>query len=191
MYYIYVIQNVQNLKIYVGRSKHRKRSRWTEHLRLSRSNNPAALIHKAIRKHGAKNFTFQIIEQFERIEDVLDAEKFWICYFRSNVCKFGPDSGYNLTDGADGKWSHKVSEKTKAKISKTLKGRYPAIARDALKQKGFPRKLNVCCKIAWPEDKELITLVKDLGFVQAGKRLGVSNVAIKGRLIRRHLYPFT
>lgn len=191
MYYIYVIQNVQNLKIYVGRSKHRKRSRWTEHLRLSRNNGSNVLIHKAIRKYGADSFTFQIIEEFERIEDVLDAEMFWICYFRSNVCKYGPDSGYNLTDGADGKWSHKVSEKTKTKISQTLKGRCPTIARDALKRKGFPRKLNVGCKIAWPEDKDLIALVKDLGFVQTGKKLGVSNVAIKGRLVRRHLYPFT
>lgn len=39
-------------------------------------------IHAAINKHGIENFSFQIIETFDMEKDALEAEMFWIAFFK-------------------------------------------------------------------------------------------------------------
>lgn len=123
-YYIYILQNKINLKIYVGKTHDTKRRHKT-HLYITNGNTPTNkhLIHRAINKYGQDNFSFQEIEKFEIEQEALDAEKFWIEFFRSDVNRFGSKYGYNLTAGGDGISGLKHSQQAKDKISQANKGK--------------------------------------------------------------------
>lgn len=103
MYYIYTIQNRLNLKIYVGLSKSHK-DRWAKHKYSTRcvdlgkktiKDRSIQVIHCAIAKHGIDNFEFQIIEEFETLEEACEAEDFWVEFFNSRNREFG----YNVAKG--------------------------------------------------------------------------------------------
>ena len=103
MYYIYTIQNKINLKIYVGLSKDYKR-RWAKHKysahcvdlgKKTIKDSNIQIIHCAMAKHGIDNFEFQIIEEFETLDEVCEAEDFWVEFFNSRNREFG----YNLARG--------------------------------------------------------------------------------------------
>ena len=104
---------------------HNPEGRRKAHLYITSGNTATNkyLIHKAIDKYGKDNFTFQIIEEFEYEKDALEAEKFWIEFFRTDINRFGNDCGYNLTAGGDGVSGRKHTQETKDKVSKTNKGR--------------------------------------------------------------------
>jgi group I intron endonuclease len=123
-YYIYILQNNVNFKIYIGKTNDPNK-RYKEHLYITNSNtyNNKHLLHKAISKYNIDNFSFQIIEEHEIEQDCLEAEKFWIEFFRSDVNRFGNDYGYNLTAGGEGISGLKHSQETKDKVSKANKGR--------------------------------------------------------------------
>lgn len=123
-HYIYVIQNKINLKIYVGKTNNPDK-RYKDHIYITNNstNTNKFLIHRAINKYGKDNFLFQVIEEFENELDCLEAEKFWIEFFRSDINRFGSEYGYNLTAGGDGILGLKHSQQAKNKISKANKGR--------------------------------------------------------------------
>lgn len=195
-YYVYVIQNTLNLKIYVGKSKKRKSLRFNEHLSLAKlgnSNKNFSLIHAALAKYGVDNFTFQTIEKFEDEQECLEAEKFWISFFRSNVSRFGNECGYNLTDGGDGH-SKPCSIETKNKISATLTKRYQDSSlkkelltnlKDGKANQGI--QLNIGCKIFWPENDVLIEMCNASTYKEVALTLGVTPEAISARIKRRKL----
>jgi group I intron endonuclease len=146
---IYIHQNKNNLKIYVGYSSNVK-ERWRQTKLRAKQLNFVGYdepFYKAIRRDGWNNFTHQIIEEFDNPSDALEAEQFWIEFFRSNRLKYGKNYGYNLTNGGEapmlGKsaWNKGLlpeqhpafgkpgtmlgkthSEETKQKISKALIG---------------------------------------------------------------------
>jgi group I intron endonuclease len=113
MFYIYVIQNKIDLKIYVGQTNDPK-IRWNRHKSMSKGKSKQ-YIHNAIRFHGIENFLFQTIEEFESEMDINEAEEFWIGFFQSRNREFG----YNLTDGGYGSRGLKHSESSIKKMSKT------------------------------------------------------------------------
>lgn len=80
-------------------------------------------IHHAIKKYGDDSFEFSIIESCETKDMVSEREMFWIAYYKSNICKYGPDFGYNLTDGGDGGKGHNHSEESKIKMSLATSGK--------------------------------------------------------------------
>lgn len=198
---MYIIQNNINLKIYVGKSKERKVSRFDEHLKLAhrgKSSKDYSLVHAGITKHGAENFTFSTLEFFDLEQDALEAEKFWIDFFRTDVNKFGSEYGYNLTAGGDG-LTKPHSAKTKQKIKDTiLKKLEDPNAKEELvsrlregKIKNPPQPIfNIGCKISWPTDIDLVSMVKNSSCKEVARTLGVSNIAVRERLKRRGLYPF-
>ena len=100
-YYIYTLQNQANLKIYVGYTENPK-TRWrcernqANNIKSAEYNRP---LHRAIRKYGWDNFKKQIIEEFDDQIEALEAEKFWIEFFRTNRKKYGNEYGYNLHEG--------------------------------------------------------------------------------------------
>jgi hypothetical protein len=104
--FIYTIQNKINNKIYVGQTKNFKK-RFSEHKYDSRSKNYP--LYRSIRKHGIKNFIFMDIEEVE-VQDVDDAEIYWIEFFRS----WDPNFGYNLTKG--GNVNKIITEETRQKM---------------------------------------------------------------------------
>lgn len=80
---IYKIENLINGKVYIGKSKNIQ-ERWGEHKRQSLcpdsqwNNNYRGCqtpIHKAIRKYGVNNFSFEIIECLPLDGDLNEREK--------------------------------------------------------------------------------------------------------------------
>lgn len=98
MAYIYVITNKINQKQYVGKTEHIDPVlRFKEHIRESqkkRSDNRP--FHRALRKYGAENFSFSVLEEVNSSE-ASHREIYWI----SELNTYG-SSGYNATKGGDG-----------------------------------------------------------------------------------------
>lgn len=95
---IYMIRNLVNNKIYIGKSKDIIR-RWYEHksdLRCQRHDN--CYLQNSWNKYGENCFEFNIIEQCLNEENLDEREKFYIHLYKSDDKNFG----YNLTTGGDG-----------------------------------------------------------------------------------------
>jgi group I intron endonuclease len=124
IHYIYILQNKINLKIYVGKT-YDPESRFMAHLYAASGNTlpNKYLIHRAIAKYGQDNFIFQTIDEFDNEKECLEAEKFWIEFFRSDVNRFGSECGYNLTAGGEGISGFKHSQEAKNKVSIANTGR--------------------------------------------------------------------
>lgn len=95
MAYIYKIINLQNQKIYIGKTYCSIEKRWAEHIRDSAKeelkNRP---LYAAMRKYGYSNF---IIEEIEQTDTPEERERYWIEFYGSF------HNGYNATLGGDGK----------------------------------------------------------------------------------------
>ena len=94
---IYKITNLINGKIYIGQSvdiQYRFRNHKSESFN-PKSNAYDTAIHRAIRKYGVENFSFDVVEECDQ-EELRDREIYWINYYNS----FG--EGYNLTTGGEG-----------------------------------------------------------------------------------------
>lgn len=93
---IYKIENLLNGKIYVGQSTNIFK-RFGSHISDSFNENSKdynMVIHKAIRKHGVKTFTFSVLEECQK-DDLNNREIFWIDFYDSY------SGGYNASKGGD------------------------------------------------------------------------------------------
>lgn len=111
-FYVYLIHNTVNNKVYVGKTMNPKR-RWFGHLSFAKHYTSNQYIHKAMRKYGSGSFTFSVIQKLSSEFEYNEAEKYWIRYFNSN----NPLYGYNLTCGGDGSLGRKQTDYTRKKIS--------------------------------------------------------------------------
>lgn len=89
--YIYKTTNNINNKIYVGK-KH-------SNVFIETYYGSGKLIKRAINKYGVNNFKVEVIQFYSTLEELNEAEKYWISYFKSNYW-FG--HGYNISGGGDG-----------------------------------------------------------------------------------------
>lgn len=98
-----------NNKVYIGKSINFK-NRYYKH-KNAKSNN---YFHRAIRKHGFENVTFEILLENIPVKDLIKLETYYIDQYNSIK------EGYNLRkDGLENSgWNH-----SKEKISKAGKGR--------------------------------------------------------------------
>ncbi|WP_051299894.1 NUMOD3 domain-containing DNA-binding protein [Methylobacter luteus] len=119
-----------NGKSYIGITKYSIEHRIKIHIRASRSGRKLA-IYNAIRKYGEDSFEVQVLA----IAHPDDLPRLEIEAIREHDT-FGPN-GYNLTAGGEGTLGRSfiVSEETKAKISKTTKGRIGRPISEETKQK--------------------------------------------------------
>ena len=119
-----------NGKSYIGITKYSVEHRIKIHIRASRSGKKLA-IYNAIRKYGEDSFEVQVLAMAHP-DDLPRLEISAIREYGS----FGIN-GYNLTAGGEGTLgrSFTVSEETKAKISKTTKGRVGKPISEETKQK--------------------------------------------------------
>lgn len=97
MHYLYHIENQTNGKIYVGKSMEREDSRWQEHLCDARSGRTKMPIHRAMKKYGPENFTYNVMNMYGTQEEALLAEVYLIAYLRSQEVEL-----YNVTAGGEG-----------------------------------------------------------------------------------------
>lgn len=110
---VYVIRNLKNGKSYVGKTLNETK-RWTMHLSLAKRGSQQ-LIHKALRKYGVTNFSFEVIHRCAA--DDLDAlETASISRLRTHAT----EGGYNLTQGGDGGL---MSHAVRLKMSRSAKAR--------------------------------------------------------------------
>ena len=102
---IYKIQNKINGHIYIGQSKNIE-ARIRSHINSSFNANDKdynMIIHKAIRKYGEKNFTYEIVEEC-LLSELNEKETYWINYYNSF------HNGYNATTGGDSSYLKKGKE---------------------------------------------------------------------------------
>ncbi len=117
--WIYSITNRVNGKMYIGRTNNYQR-RYNEHFGKF---DTCTILRKAFEKYGKDNFEMNPILSFsasnnEILDETLNLlEKYYIVKY--NTYK----NGYNATLGGDGNCGWKVSEETRKRRSKSLKGR--------------------------------------------------------------------
>ena len=112
---VYVLTNCKNGKQYVGRTRKSGDVRWRGHVASARTGS-AYLLHKAIRKHGAGNFSVATLQRCRTSETLNCAERKWVKKLNTLV-----PNGYNLTLGGDGVSGFKFSSASKRKMSSSRK----------------------------------------------------------------------
>ena len=100
MWSIYKITNNINGKSYIGQTSQKVENRWSEHKRGKTSKNSP--LKRAIKKYGWENFTTEVIDTAETLEEALKKEIYWIDYYKTCILVHGRDCGYNLSRGGEG-----------------------------------------------------------------------------------------
>ena len=96
---------------------HSLKKRKNQHERSYRySHSKDFIFARAIKKYGKENFTWEIIDTAETLEELNQKEEMWISKLNSLVSS---GLGYNEKRGGN---NHKHSERTKIKISKSQRG---------------------------------------------------------------------
>jgi len=108
--YVYLITNLVNGKKYVGQTIQNPHDRWLRH---KSTNTFGTVIGKAIHKYGKDNFSFEVIDEANSIEELNKKEIDWISQLNT------VSTGYNLRSGGE---NGMHSESTKEKISQSLQG---------------------------------------------------------------------
>lgn len=118
MNFLYKISNTINDKVYIGYTCNIKR-RWSEHRsKINWRLYPNSYLYRSMIKHGVNNFSIEVIDKFDTVEEAKLAEIHYIAVFK----KYCPENLLNLTEGGDGATGYKHSDESRAKISKALKG---------------------------------------------------------------------
>ena len=91
---IYIIQNLHNNQIYIGKTKGEVSNRWTEHIKTSLNigNICKTNIHLALFGHW-DDFSFNILEDVDSTKDLSERERYYINFYESNIY------GYNIKSG--------------------------------------------------------------------------------------------
>ena len=90
---IYKITSKDTGKCYIGQSIDIE-TRWKQHISKALYTLENTKFYNALRKYGYENFTFEIIEECDKEQDILDErERYWIAYYNSY------NDGYNSTLG--------------------------------------------------------------------------------------------
>lgn len=104
MYSVYKCTNLLNNKSYIGITKRDVTSRFVNH--FSEAFNPNSdkydtPFKQAIRKYGKNNFSIEIINQSNDIDEAYELERYYITYYNT-YCYQKNSQGYNATLGGDG-----------------------------------------------------------------------------------------
>ena len=95
--FIYKATNKINKKVYIGQTTQTLEERINQHNSHAYGHQYNYHFHNAIRKYGAENFEYEIIEDnIKDIETLNKREKYWIKYYNSYY------NGYNSTLGGEG-----------------------------------------------------------------------------------------
>ena len=115
--YIYITTNLINNKKYIGLK--------TSSVFVPNYFGSGKIIKKALNKYGKNNFSVEILEKCETIQEMQEAERKWIQYYNAQHS----DEFYNIAEG--GQWGNCIdgmSEEElasyKSKLSETIKDSY-------------------------------------------------------------------
>lgn len=111
---IYKSTSKLDKKIYIGQTTQNLESRIKGHIKESKQDNNRPFLN-SIKKHGIDNFTFEIIDYADDVDDLNNKEIYWINHFNSLA-----PNGYNVTGGGQG--TKKIStDELSNRISEGLK----------------------------------------------------------------------
>ena len=114
MYTVYMYTNIQNGKIYIGRTKNTLEQRaQTNGCNYKNCTD----FYKAIQEYGWESFQPTILKECETVQEANQWEKYYIQEYDS----MNPNIGYNIEHGGN---DGPQSEKTRKKISENAKERY-------------------------------------------------------------------
>ena len=110
---IYQIRNLVNGKIYIGSAVLLIRREKDHFRQLKKDQHPNRKLQRAWNKHGEQNFLFEIVEEVQERENLIEREQRYIDILNPeyNICKF---AGSNL--------GRRLSEETRQKMSEARKG---------------------------------------------------------------------
>lgn len=118
---VYLIENVVNGKVYVGKTGLTTTRRFSQHKSNALNANLPGLLYNAIRKHGGDKFTIRELGRTSS-EFINMLETLYILIFNANKRQVG----YNLTTGGDGgrtRMGATLTDEQKARIGEANKGR--------------------------------------------------------------------
>jgi group I intron endonuclease len=114
---IYKATNVENGKVYIGKSVRDMEKRRRQH-EYDAKRGSEVHFHRALRKYGTDAFKWEIIDTATTKDELDEKEKYWIAHYDA------VNNGYNMTEGGEGVLGWKPSEETRRKWSKTRKGKF-------------------------------------------------------------------
>lgn len=117
---VYLATNTVNGKLYVGVTRRSMVHRMREHKSRARAGSQSP-IHAAIRKYGWEAINWVMLEKGIPIDELGSREAYWIDHLD---CRSSGRKGYNRTDGGGGTTGMKVSDETRAIISRKTRDRY-------------------------------------------------------------------
>ena len=95
-YEVYKITNKVTNKIYIGITNQGSGARYRHHWYEARTGEPAP-IHKSMAKYGEDNFTLEVIDFAENVEELKEKEKYYIKFFNSKDRKAVAESNARRT----------------------------------------------------------------------------------------------
>jgi group I intron endonuclease len=140
--HIYKITNTINRKMYIGQTiRKNAKMRWYEHCACARAGKKSYL-YDSIRKHGVGNFTWEVIDSANDLDELNLKEQYWLDAYKKIA------EVYNIREAGNNK-IHSVQSKEKMKESqrqaharRKATGTDTWVRRDggAMKGKAHPRK---------------------------------------------------
>ena len=112
---IYKATNLINGKVYIGQTIRSLEDRIIAHYHRR---NDGTYFHNALNKYEKEDFSWEIIDYADSLEELDNKEIYWIDYYGSFNDK---NKGYNSTSG--GESSKRLSDETKEKIGNAHKGK--------------------------------------------------------------------
>ena len=95
--FIYKATSATTGKVYIGQTSQTLQDRTSQHNSHAFGHQYNYHFHNAIRKYGAEDFTYEVIEDgIKSVEILNERERYWISYYNSYY------DGYNSTMGGDG-----------------------------------------------------------------------------------------
>jgi len=117
----YLLTNLVNGKMYVGKTTRSIKRRWQNHCASAKRYQYTSVLHNAIRKYGAENFTIDPLNPCD-FDITTEAElNSWECLMIRLIRK--NRQLYNTTEGGEGARGNKHSEESKQKMSASHKRR--------------------------------------------------------------------
>jgi len=137
--HIYKITNSINHKVYIGQTVQKNpKMRWYEHCACARAGKKSYL-YDSIRKHGAENFVWEIIDSAESIDELNIKEQHWLNHYRSiTVVYNNREAGGNKTHSPES--IERMRAAQKLRHSTTTVGGWKRRDGGAMKGKSHPRK---------------------------------------------------
>lgn len=97
MFIVYLVTNLVNGKVYVGKTEKGLQKRWSKHVENCRKG-VGFRLYTAMRKYDPSSFSIEVVDIAKSGKEMNDLERIWIFL----MCSRDPKYGYNMTDGGDG-----------------------------------------------------------------------------------------